>query len=113
MAPSTSHGFSNTPVTNGFDRVTNNESNGTSNSNETPNGIVDTEFLVVGAGPAGAALACFLGSYGEYQGSNPYETNQSYPLTGNSKRLQGYYDQFCPGNSQHAKGAYHQHGSNG
>ncbi|KAB8253714.1 FAD binding domain-containing protein [Aspergillus pseudonomiae] len=25
---------------------------------------VDTEFLIVGAGPAGAALACFLGSYG-------------------------------------------------
>lgn len=28
-------------------------------------GVIDTEFLVVGAGPAGAALACFLGSYGE------------------------------------------------
>ncbi|KAJ5970240.1 uncharacterized protein N7479_000158 [Penicillium vulpinum] len=25
---------------------------------------VDTEFLIVGAGPAGAALACFLGSHG-------------------------------------------------
>lgn len=28
--------------------------------------VVDTEFLIVGAGPAGAALACFLGSHGEY-----------------------------------------------
>ncbi|GAB1202517.1 hypothetical protein APSETT445_001134 [Aspergillus pseudonomiae] len=28
---------------------------------ETP---VGTEFLIVGAGPAGAALACFLGSHG-------------------------------------------------
>ena len=27
---------------------------------------VDTEFLIVGAGPAGAALACFLGSHGMY-----------------------------------------------
>jgi hypothetical protein len=27
---------------------------------------VDTEFLIVGAGPAGASLACFLGSYGKY-----------------------------------------------
>ncbi|KAJ5675027.1 FAD binding domain-containing protein [Penicillium maclennaniae] len=26
--------------------------------------VVDTEFLIVGAGPAGAALACFLGSHG-------------------------------------------------
>jgi ribulose 1,5-bisphosphate synthetase/thiazole synthase len=25
---------------------------------------VDTEFLIVGAGPAGAALACFLASHG-------------------------------------------------
>jgi hypothetical protein len=25
----------------------------------------DTEFLIVGAGPAGASLACFLASYGE------------------------------------------------
>lgn len=25
---------------------------------------IDTEFLVVGAGPAGASLACFLGSHG-------------------------------------------------
>lgn len=29
---------------------------------------IDTEFLIVGAGPAGAALACFLGSHGKYLG---------------------------------------------
>ncbi|RHZ50596.1 uncharacterized protein CDV56_104150 [Aspergillus thermomutatus] len=29
----------------------------------TTDGIIKTEFLVVGAGPAGAALACFLASY--------------------------------------------------
>lgn len=28
---------------------------------------VETEFLIVGAGPAGASLACFLASYGEYR----------------------------------------------
>lgn len=26
--------------------------------------IVETEFLIAGAGPAGASLACFLTSYG-------------------------------------------------
>jgi alkyl hydroperoxide reductase subunit AhpF len=30
----------------------------------TEKGVVDTEFLIVGAGPAGAALACFLASFG-------------------------------------------------
>jgi hypothetical protein len=25
---------------------------------------IETEFLIVGTGPAGAALACFLGSHG-------------------------------------------------
>ena len=29
-------------------------------------GATDTEFLIVGAGPAGASLACFLASYGEF-----------------------------------------------
>lgn len=31
----------------------------------TTDDTIDTEILIVGAGPAGAALACFLGSYGE------------------------------------------------
>ncbi|KAK4183943.1 hypothetical protein QBC35DRAFT_466892 [Podospora australis] len=26
--------------------------------------IIETEFLIVGAGPAGSSLACFLASYG-------------------------------------------------
>jgi hypothetical protein len=33
-------------------------------SNESPTPDVETEFLIVGAGPAGASLACFLTSYG-------------------------------------------------
>ena len=28
----------------------------------------ETEFLIVGAGPAGASLACFLTSYGTFNG---------------------------------------------
>ncbi|KAH6868866.1 2,4-dichlorophenol 6-monooxygenase [Thelonectria olida] len=31
---------------------------------EAQDNAIDTEFLIVGAGPAGAALACFLASYG-------------------------------------------------
>jgi NADH dehydrogenase FAD-containing subunit len=29
-------------------------------------GEVDTEFFIVGAGPAGASLACFLANYGRH-----------------------------------------------
>lgn len=46
-----------------------NISNGTSHNESTEiteDDMPETEFLVVGAGPAGAALACFLTSYGEY-----------------------------------------------
>ncbi|KAK7206986.1 FAD binding domain protein [Myxozyma melibiosi] len=37
---------------------------GSSTIDSDPVSTVHTDFLVVGAGPAGAALACFLGSYG-------------------------------------------------
>lgn len=30
----------------------------------TNSGIIDTDLFIVGAGPAGAGLACFLGSFG-------------------------------------------------
>lgn len=36
-----------------------------SDSPQQKHGEVETEFLIVGAGPAGASLACFLTSYGE------------------------------------------------
>lgn len=36
------------------------------NGSEVRDGIVNTDFLIIGAGPAGAALACFLGSYGRW-----------------------------------------------
>lgn len=35
--------------------------NGTADSNTDP---IETPFLIIGAGPAGASLACFLASYG-------------------------------------------------
>ncbi|KAH8804414.1 FAD binding domain-containing protein [Xylogone sp. PMI_703] len=41
-----------------------NGESGSTNSKTIIPGEVETEFLVVGAGPAGAALACFLASYG-------------------------------------------------
>jgi ribulose 1,5-bisphosphate synthetase/thiazole synthase len=28
--------------------------------------VVDVDYLIVGAGPAGASLACFLGRYGTW-----------------------------------------------
>jgi alkyl hydroperoxide reductase subunit AhpF len=31
--------------------------------------IIETDLLIVGAGPAGAALACFLASYGIFLGN--------------------------------------------
>lgn len=41
-------------------------------TNDIPNNVsesaaepIETEFLIVGTGPAGAALACFLGSHGK------------------------------------------------
>lgn len=39
--------------------------NGQTRHKAATDGTIDTEFLIVGAGPAGAALACFLSSYGE------------------------------------------------
>jgi hypothetical protein len=36
-------------------------------SSASDSGPVETEFLIAGAGPAGASLACFLTSYGKVQ----------------------------------------------
>ncbi|KAL5043459.1 hypothetical protein BDW71DRAFT_210295 [Aspergillus fruticulosus] len=38
--------------------------NSNADASASADGIVETEFLIAGAGPAGAALACFLSSYG-------------------------------------------------
>lgn len=39
--------------------------------------VVETEFLVVGCGPAGAGLACFLASHGECGLGDPLDINYS------------------------------------
>ncbi|KAK2767558.1 hypothetical protein FQN54_003716 [Arachnomyces sp. PD_36] len=64
MAPSITDNISALPLTNGFHDTPSNEPNSTERPKETEDGGIETEFLVVGAGPAGAALACFLSSYG-------------------------------------------------
>lgn len=73
MTPSISNGIAN-DCSNGvspqvlFPTHANNHNNGNisrpySSGPDAP--AVETEFLIVGAGPAGASLACFLASYGK------------------------------------------------
>jgi ribulose 1,5-bisphosphate synthetase/thiazole synthase len=42
------------------------QDNATTASTTAPKGteIIETDLFIIGAGPAGASLACFLGSYG-------------------------------------------------
>ena len=35
-----------------------------SSSTQNPSEVIETDLLIIGAGPAGASLACFLGNYG-------------------------------------------------
>lgn len=69
MAPSTSNGIVKSFGTGSNSRIQQSLHNKTHAGHfystlEKGDGMVETEFLVVGAGPAGAALACFLGQYG-------------------------------------------------
>lgn len=41
-------------------------------NSSTPGDPVETDFLIAGAGPAGASLACFLTSYGECRAEAQY-----------------------------------------
>src|SRR5699024_5676550 len=66
---------------------------------------INTEFLIIGAGPAGAALACFLGSHGK----SKYSKHQS--LNAKETRPQRNNDKCRPWNSQYSQSPYHQHGS--
>lgn len=56
-------------------------------------GTIDTEFLIVGAGPAGAALACFLGSYGRPMHFKCHSSNAKKQNTG----LKGIMISAAPG----------------
>jgi NADH dehydrogenase FAD-containing subunit len=46
---------------------------------------IETEFLIIGAGPAGAALACFLASYGKSIVHEQF-------IDTDGGRLEGYHD---------------------
>jgi hypothetical protein len=70
MASSTGNGILNGLVARSSSGPGNSFQNGAglssfSSADQARNRLVDTEFLIVGAGPAGASLACFLGSYGK------------------------------------------------
>ena len=45
--------------------VTNDITCNGADAGENQDGVVETDFLIIGAGPAGASLACFLISYGK------------------------------------------------
>lgn len=45
------------------------------NAGVTDSSVIETEFLVVGCGPAGAGLACFLASHGEFELINLLDIN--------------------------------------
>lgn len=58
----TQSNISNGFLSNGMNGTSGTSARAYSNESGTPD--VETEFLIVGAGPAGASLACFLTSYG-------------------------------------------------
>lgn len=59
MAPSATNGVNGT----GIQAAGLYQQSSRASSSQAP-GEVDTEFFIVGAGPAGASLACFLASHG-------------------------------------------------
>jgi cation diffusion facilitator CzcD-associated flavoprotein CzcO len=74
---------------------------------ETASVIVDTDFLIVGAGPAGASLACFLGKYGKTFFGIMVAT-RSTRLNISSHRFQRNYYQFRTLVGQYAQGSHRQ-----
>lgn len=71
---------------------------------------VETEFLIAGAGPAGASLACFLTSYGTIPGC---ATFLEKILTNVTTRFERNHDQRGTRNGQHPPGSYYKHGGAG
>ena len=64
-----------------------------------------TDLLIVGTGPAGASLACFLASHGWYSCARRW--------TKNSHTFRTDWSHCEPGSGQrgHPKGSYHEYGS--
>ena len=74
-------------------------------------GITSTDVLIVGTGPAGASLACFLASYGEWDLILCWIL-LSVRFT-DELRDPGYNDQCGTYKCRHTTGTHYQHGCNG
>jgi hypothetical protein len=101
--------LSNTP--NGINGTSRSYSTTPGYSSESTTPDVETEFLIAGAGPAGASLACFLTSYGIIY-SYTFYSFKLLKLTNEirSKRTDG---QCGTRNGKHTTSTYHQYGSPG
>ena len=67
--------------------------------------ILDVDYLIVGAGPAGASLACFLGKYGS---CSPDITLAASAINHSRDRIQGPHHQCRSFHSPYASSSYHQ-----
>lgn len=67
---------------------------------------ITTEFLIVGTGPAGASLACFMASYGLFSG------NRAAIQTDSRRhfRVEWHHHKPILKHSRHTKSSYHKHG---
>jgi glycine/D-amino acid oxidase-like deaminating enzyme len=70
-------------------------------------GIVQTDLLIVGAGPAGASLACFLAQHGK---ANDNTTRVLELRSGRSERN---YAGFHAHHRRYPSSTYNEHGSTG
>lgn len=67
--------------------------------------ILDVDYLIVGAGPAGASLACFLGKYGS---SSPDITFAISAINRSRGRTEGAHHQCRSFHGPYASSSYHQ-----
>lgn len=65
---------------------------------------IDIDYLIVGAGPAGASLACFLGRYG-CPPSHRISCCQNVLMISRSQRFD---DKFCTIHCTYSKSSRHQ-----
>jgi thioredoxin reductase len=70
------------------------------------NGIVETDLLIIGAGPAGASLACFLAGYGE-------RISYRVRFVLNRDRIERNHPRLDTEHRRYPEGTHHEHGSSG